>query len=199
QAGLLVQLDDRGLGVRPQLGRGRAQGVGSLQRVAALHAAVTRAAVADVDIELPVDWSSGDLDLVLVGDVTFLDRPTTVGTNVGQQRLVDLVGLPRRRQAMALAAVVGSGLAAGPHGRGLRRLLGERSGLTLPSAAGFVQVLLEAFDLRLPFGDAAVPLATGQADVSVHPRKDSKNPGCQLRRPSPHPTTPRPDPLNKYR
>jgi hypothetical protein len=59
---------------------------------------------------------------------------------------------------------------------------------------GAVQGML---DPMTPLG-RAVPLATGQADVSVHPCQDSQKLGRQLRRRPPHPATPAPDPLNKY-
>jgi hypothetical protein len=74
---------------------------------------------------------------------------------------------------MALAAVAGPGPAAGPLRLGLGRLLGERGGLALAGPAGLVELLPQALDLGLQLGDAAVPLATGQADVSIHPHQDS--------------------------
>src|SRR5262249_7748292 len=60
---LLVEFDNGGLGIRPQVSRGAAESVGSLQGMAALNTAFALAAPADVDVELPVDGLAGDLDL----------------------------------------------------------------------------------------------------------------------------------------
>src|SRR5262249_34778546 len=65
QPGLLVEFDDRCLGIRPQLGCGGAEGVGCLQGMAALDAATAMATLPDVDVELPVDGLARDLDLEL--------------------------------------------------------------------------------------------------------------------------------------
>ena len=83
QAGLLVEFDDGGLGVGSQLSRGGAKGVGRLQGMASLNAALAMTALADVDVELPVDRLARDLDLVLLGDVGFVERATTVGADLG--------------------------------------------------------------------------------------------------------------------
>jgi hypothetical protein len=50
----------------------------------------------------------------------------------------------------------------------------------------------------LQLRDAAVPLATGQADVCVHPHQHSRKANRQLRPLRPSRATPRPDPLYKY-
>ena len=70
---------------------------------------------------------------------------------------------------MRLGAVVLARLAAGLLGSLRRRPLRERGGLALPGSARLIELFLEAFDLGLQFGNAAVPLVTGQANVSVHP------------------------------
>src|SRR5262249_24711393 len=59
QAGLLVEFDDGGLSVGPELGRGGAEGVGRLQGMAPLNPAMALTALADVDVELPVDGPAG--------------------------------------------------------------------------------------------------------------------------------------------
>jgi hypothetical protein len=79
QAFLLVQFDDDGLGVGAPLRSGRPQGVGRLQRMAALDAAAAVAATADVDVELPVQGLARDLDLVLLGVVRLVHGAARVG------------------------------------------------------------------------------------------------------------------------
>jgi hypothetical protein len=75
QASLLVEFDDGGLGIGPQLGGGGAEGVGRLQGMATLDAAVTLGALTDVDVELALNGPAGDLDLELLGDVRRAIRP----------------------------------------------------------------------------------------------------------------------------
>src|SRR5262249_15325908 len=129
QAGLLVEFDDGGLGIGPQWGGGGPEGVGGLQRMAPLHPAVALTALADVDVELPVDGPARDLDLELLGDVRLVERAAAVGAAVGQRRLVDLVDLLGGwRWAVGLGAIVLAGLAA--------RLAGVRLGLALGKGPG---------------------------------------------------------------
>jgi hypothetical protein len=61
--------------------------------MASLHAAMTLAALADVNVELPVNGLARDLDLVLLGDMGFVEESATVRAGVGQGRLVNLVDL----------------------------------------------------------------------------------------------------------
>src|SRR6516225_12478523 len=82
QSRLLVQLDDCGLSVRPQLRGGSSQSVRGLQRMAALDSAATLLTTADVDVELAVDWLSWDLDLILLIDVSLFDRAAAVGAGI---------------------------------------------------------------------------------------------------------------------
>jgi hypothetical protein len=113
QAALLVKFDDRGLGVRSQLGRGGAEGVGRLQGMPALNPAAALTALTDVDVELAVNGLGRDLDLELLGDVRLVERATAIGASVGQGRLVSFVELLRGwRLAMRLRAVVLAGLAS---------------------------------------------------------------------------------------
>src|SRR6516225_6092671 len=91
ESALLVQLDDGRLSVGTQLGSGGPQGIGGLQRVPALEALLAVAAAADMDVELAPDRAARDLDLVLVGDVGFLDGPAAVGAGERQRCLVDFV------------------------------------------------------------------------------------------------------------
>src|SRR5439155_25982751 len=135
QPALLVEFDDDSLGIRPQLGGGSPEGVGRLQEMAALNAAAALSALADVDVELPVDGLARDLDLELLGDVGFVEGAATVGAGLGQGRLVDLVDLfGSGRLAVGLGAVVLAGLAAGLLGLAGGRPLGEGGGLALAGA-----------------------------------------------------------------
>jgi hypothetical protein len=59
--------------------------------VPALEALVAAAAAADMDVELALDGAARDLDLVLVGDVGFLDGPAAAGAGPRQRCLVDFV------------------------------------------------------------------------------------------------------------
>src|SRR6516162_6803228 len=68
QSSLLVEFDDGGLRIGSQLSGGGAEGVGRLQGMTPLNPAVALAAPADVDVELPMDGLSRDLDLELLGD-----------------------------------------------------------------------------------------------------------------------------------
>ena len=79
---LLVEFDDGGLGIGPQLSGGGAEGVGRLQGVAPLNAAPALTALTDVDVELPVDGPAGDLDLELLGDMGFVERAAALGAAV---------------------------------------------------------------------------------------------------------------------
>jgi hypothetical protein len=114
--------------------------------MAALQALVAAAATADMDVELAMDGAAWDLDLVLLRDVGFLDRPAAAGAGLRQRCLVDFVdvggGLP-----MGLGAVVRAGLAAGPLRLGLRRPFGEGGRLALAGALRLLQLALQAFDL----------------------------------------------------
>jgi hypothetical protein len=157
QAALLVQFDDRGLGVGSQLGGGSAEGVGRLQGMAPLNAATTLAALTDVDVELAVNGLARDLDLELLGDMGLVEGAATVGAGVGQGRLVDLVDLfGAGRLAVGLAAVVLAGLAARLLGLTRRLAPGEGSGLALAGAGRLVELATEALVLSLQMAEASL-------------------------------------------
>jgi hypothetical protein len=129
---LLVEFDDGGLGIGSQLSGGGAEGVGRLQGMASLHPTAALPALADVNVELPVDGPARDLDLELLGDVSLVEGAAAVGAAVRQRRLVDLVDLPGAgRLAMGLGAVVLAGLAAWLVGLAGGLALGEGGGLAL--------------------------------------------------------------------
>ena len=118
--------------------------------MAPLNAAVTLPALADVYVELPVDGLARDVHLELLGDVGLVEGAATVGTDVGQGRLVNLVALfGGRWLAVGLGAVVLAGLAAGLLGLVGGPALGEGGGLALAGAGGLVELAAEALVLRL--------------------------------------------------
>src|SRR5205823_3724552 len=83
QAALLIEFDDGGLGIRSQL-RGRStESVGGLQGMAPLNAALTRSALAHVDVELAVKGLARNLHLELLGDVGFVDGAAAVRADLG--------------------------------------------------------------------------------------------------------------------
>jgi hypothetical protein len=166
QAALLVEFNDGSLGIGSKLGGGGAEGVGRLQRMAPLHPATTLTALADVNIELPVDGPARDLDLELLGDVGFVEGAAAVGANARQGRLVDLVDLlGAGRLAMCLAAVVLAGLGSGLLGLVGGLALGEGSGLALAGAGRLVELAAEALVLGLQVMETSPKgLAAGTRD-----------------------------------
>src|SRR5262245_17549312 len=92
-------------------------------------------AMPDMDVELAVNGLTRDLHLELLGDVGLVEGAATVGADVGQGRLVDLVDLfGAGRLAVGLSAVVLAGLASWLLGLGRARALGEGGGLALGPA-----------------------------------------------------------------
>src|SRR5262249_52049709 len=150
QAAVLVEFDDRGLGIGSQLRRGGTEGVGRLQGMPSLNAALTPATLADVDVELPVNRPARDLDLELVGHAGFVERAAAVRADVGQRRFVNLIDLVGGgRLAVGLGAVVPAGLAAGLLGLARGLALGEGSGLALAGAGRVVELTAQALVLGL--------------------------------------------------
>jgi hypothetical protein len=162
QPGLLVEFDDGGLGVGPQLGGGGTEGVGRLQGVAPLNPTAALPALADVDVELPVNGLTRDFDLELLGDVGFVEGAAAVGAGVRQSRLVSLVDLVGvGRLAVGFGAVLFAGLTAGLLGLAL----GEGSGLALAGAGRLVELTAEALVLGLQVTEASLKgLAAGTRD-----------------------------------
>jgi hypothetical protein len=118
--------------------------------MAPLNPSVAMRALAYVDVELPMDGLTRDFDLVLLGDVGFVQGTSAIGADIGQGRLVDLVDLfGAGRQAMRLGAVILAGLATGFLGLGAGLTLGERGGLSLAGTEGLVELAAEALVLGL--------------------------------------------------
>jgi hypothetical protein len=78
QVTLFVEFDNSGFGVRPQLSSGGTEGVGSLQGMASLHAALALTALTNVDVELAVNRLARNLHLELLGDVRFVEGSAAV-------------------------------------------------------------------------------------------------------------------------
>ena len=106
-----------------------------------LNTAMALTALADVDVELPVDRLTRDLHLELLGHMRFVERATAVGAAVRQRRLVDLVDLfGAGRLALRLGEVILAGLAAGFLGLTGGLALGEGGGLALAGAGCLVNL-----------------------------------------------------------
>jgi len=134
-----------------------------------LHPATALTAQADVDVELPVNWFARDLDLVLLGDVGFVQRATAIGAGVRQRCLVDLVNLfGAGRQAVGLGAVVLAGLAAGLLGLVGGWSLGEGGGLPLAGAGCLVELAAEALVLGLQVTQTSLKGLTAGARGGWH-------------------------------
>jgi uncharacterized protein (TIGR03067 family) len=163
---VLVKFDDSGLGIRSELGGSGTEGIGRLQGMASLNPTVALTALADVDVELPVNGLARDLDLELLGDVGLVQGAAASGADVGQVRLVNLVDLFRAgRLAVGFGAVSFAGLAAGLLGLAGGLALGERSGLALAGAGRLIKLTVEALVLGLQFTEASLKgLAAGTRD-----------------------------------
>jgi hypothetical protein len=105
-------------------------------------------ALADVDIELPVDGLARELDLELLGDAGLVEGAAAVGADLGQRCLVDLVDLLGRGWlAVGLDAVVLAWLPARLLGLVGGLALGEGGGLALAGAGDLVELAAEALVL----------------------------------------------------
>ena len=157
QAALLVEIDDGCLGIGSELGSGGTQGVGSLQRMAALNPALALPTTADMHVELAVNRPAWNLDLVLVIDAGFLDGSAAVRASLGKRRLIGFIDL-LGRLAMRLGAVILAGLASGLFRLGLGWPLGEGSRLALAGAPLLIEEACQLLHLSAQFGDLALEL-----------------------------------------
>ena len=164
------QRDDRGT----ELHARRAQRVGGLQHVAALHPPLTLRAVADLDVEAPHDRAHhGQLFLILRRHAGHFDRAAAVRTRHRNRRRVGLVD-PRRARAAAVAAILRAGPPAGTPPATLRPVLGKRRGLPATRPACLVQLPLQAIDLLLQALNLplqALVLALPPLGVALAPRQ----------------------------
>ena len=143
-----MQLDDQRDHPRTELHARRAQRVGGLQHVVALHPPLTLRAVADLDVEAPHDRAHhGQFFLVLRRHAGHFDRAAAVRTRRRDRRRVGLVD-PRRARAAAVAAILRTGRRRDAPAT-LRPVLGKRRGLPATRPACLVQLPLQALDLLL--------------------------------------------------
>src|SRR5437867_1121040 len=182
QAGVLVEIDNCRLGIGAKL-RGRGpEGIGGLQRMPSLQAALTTVAPADVDIELAMDGLAWDLDLILLLNVGFLDGTAAIRTALRQGSLIGFVDLlGRRRRPMPLVAVVIPGLAAGLLGLFLERAFGEGGSLALAGPTLGFEKLKQALSLGFEFIDPPTQCQTSVTEPFLHTEQASKRRVSQLR------------------
>jgi hypothetical protein len=120
----------------------------------ALDAEVATAALTDVHVELAMDWSAGNFDLILLLNVDFVNGSAAVRTGLGQGSLMGFVDLLRRRWlTMGLYAVVVARFAARLFGLALGLAFGERGGLTLAGAAQFLKETRQALYISAEIGN----------------------------------------------
>jgi hypothetical protein len=134
--------------------------------MAPLNPTVALTALADVDVELPVDGLARDLDLELLGDMGLVEGTAAVGADAGQGRLVNLVDLlGSGRLSVDLGAVLLAGLAAGLLGLARRLALGEGGSLALAGTGRLVELAAQALFLGLQVVEASLEgLAAGTRD-----------------------------------
>ena len=146
---LRVQLDDQRNDPGAELHARRAQRVGGLQHVPALHPPLTLRAMADLDVEAPYHRAHhGQFFLILRRHARHLDRAAAVRTCRRCRRRVVLVDLRRARTAR-LPPVGRAGPPAGTPAVPLGSVLGEGGRLPEPGPARGRQLLLEVVDLPL--------------------------------------------------
>jgi hypothetical protein len=132
-------------GVWPEVNRRRSQRVRGLQRVAPLQAATTVTAPTNLDAEGPHEGPlHRQLFLILEADALGPDRAGTVGTTVGERRLVGRVD-PRRDAAEGAHPVRRAGFA--PGASRLRHPPAAREGcrLAIDRASRGVELLFQFF------------------------------------------------------
>src|SRR5262249_3812573 len=136
------------------------------ERMAPVNAAGALTALADVDVELPVNGLARHLDLKLLSDVRRVERAATAGADLGQRCLINLIYLfGRRWPPVGLGAVVLAGLAAGFARVRFGLALGEGAGLALAGAEGRVELTAEPLVLGLQFVKSSLKgLAVGTRD-----------------------------------
>ena len=162
-----MQLHDQRDHPGTELHARRAQRVGGLQHVVALHPPLTLRAVADLDVEAPHDRAHlGQFFLILRRHAGHFDRAAAVRTRHRNRRRVGLVD-PRRARAAAVAAILRTGPPSGTPPATLRPVLGKRRGLPATRPACLVQLPLQALDLLLQ----AVILPLQPLRVALAPRQ----------------------------
>jgi hypothetical protein len=130
----------------------------------ALDAEAATTALTDVHVELAMDWSAGNLDLILLLNVDFVNGSTAVRTGLGQGSLMGFVDLLRRRWlTMGPNAVIVARFAARFFGSSLGLAFRERGGLTLAGAALFLKEARQALYISAEIGNFAFKANTVKA------------------------------------
>ena len=159
-AHVFVQQDRKRHGARTELYACRAQGVGGLQRVPALHAVPACDAAPDLNVEPPHDWlDDGQVFLVLGRDASGLNRPTTARARHGKRRGIRLIH-PRRNRSPAATSIGGTCPPARSPAATLRAVLRKRGGLSKARAPRRVELLFETLASSLP--SIAIACRAGQ-------------------------------------
>ena len=159
-AHVFVQQDRKRHGARTELYACRAQGVGGLQPVPALHAVPACDAAPDLNVEPPHDWlDNGQVFLVLGRDASGLNRPTTARARHGKRRGIRLIH-PRRNRSPAATSIGGTCPPARSPAATLRAVLRKRGGLSKARAPRRVELLLETLASSLP--SIAIACRAGQ-------------------------------------
>ena len=159
-AHVFVQQDRKRHGARTELYACRAQGVGGLQRVPALHAVPACDAAPDLNVEPPHDWlDDGQVFLVLGRDASGLNRPTTARARHGKRRGIRLIH-PRRNRSPAATSIGGTCPPARSPAATLRAVLRKRGGLSKARAPRRVELVLETLASSLP--SIAIACRAGQ-------------------------------------
>jgi hypothetical protein len=164
-----VQERGRGLSIRADLAGGRAQSVGSLQRVSALAALAALLAVADVDAKLANQRLARNLGLELIGDAGFDKVALTVRAGIGEVGLMalgDLFG--GRWRTVAMSAVFITRFATGRFRIHLGRTFAERSRLSLAGAKSLLESAGQLSDLGLEFSNLLEEFPTTGTRGFVH-------------------------------
>ena len=109
--------------------------------MASLNAAAALTALANVDVKPAVNWLARNLDLELLGSVSFVQGTATLRAGIRQGCLVDLVNLfGAGRLAVSLGAIFLSRLAAWLTRIELGLAFGEGSSLAFAGAGSLVEL-----------------------------------------------------------
>ena len=131
-----------------------------------MNATLTVTALADVNVELPVNGLARDLDLELLRNVGFVQGAAAVGANVRQGGLVRLVYLVERGWlAVRLGAIILAGLAARLAGVRFGFALREGPCLAFAGTGGSVELPTEPLVFGLQVADSSLErFAVGTQD-----------------------------------
>ena len=148
--------------LRPELRRGRAQGIGRLQAMSALHATPARAATANLDGERAHDRThDGKIFLILLGDAEAAQRSLTLRAGRRQVGVIAFVNM-RGDGAMGFAPIRSARPPAGTSWRSRRGAARERGRLAIHLAPRVIELIFEVLDLlaqRVAFVAVAIPVS----------------------------------------